>query len=43
MEYHSGNYDKYTSANVLKKLMIGKFNQKVIGQSLDVLRVFKIF
>lgn len=31
MEYHSGNYDKYTSANVLKKLMIEKFNQKVIG------------
>ena len=29
MEYHSGNYEKYMSTNVLKKFMVGKFNQKI--------------
>lgn len=31
MAYHSENYDKYISANGLKKRMIKRFNQKIIG------------
>ena len=38
MEYHSGNYEKYMSTNVLKKFMVGKFNQKITSIAREAVR-----
>lgn len=34
--YNTGNYDKYMTKNKLKRVMVDKLNEKIIGSILDV-------